>query len=291
MRHLEAKREAAERRRVVMMSQGISNFLESTADSMSIEPLVTEIESSNQMAMNSSGNTHVDINLTAPNSTSIPPTQSQKGNETVLDKIRLTLGHAAAVLRESLELFAGGVVFLDTAFNYTEMEDSDTYSAVSETLGGSLLMRDRSSPVSLAPLGDKFSARKQTIRSSDDHHKLTKVQAMSTAPIATWNHRSGGLDGKTLNMLINSYPKGNIWYIDDEGYFSSLEQISEMASSAAISPSGTRRLVSTVDITKQNAEATVLSQIFHKARQIMFLPLVCIKSFQTCVSRVQLFFL
>ena len=96
---------------------------------------------------------------------------------------------------------------------------------------------------------------------------------MAAAEVATWDHKSRVLDGETLQSLITSYPKGNVWYIDDGGYFSSLEQITELASSAVTSPSGRRRSVPTVDVTQQNAEATMLSQIFHKARQIIFLPL------------------
>jgi hypothetical protein len=96
---------------------------------------------------------------------------------------------------------------------------------------------------------------------------------MAAAEVATWDHKSRVLDGKTLQSLITSYPKGNVWYIDDGGYFSSLQQITELASSAATSPSGRRRSIPTVDVTQQNVEATMLSQIFHKARQIIFLPL------------------
>lgn len=81
------------------------------------------------------------------------------------------------------------------------------------------------------------------------------------------------LDGKTLQSLLNSYPKGNVWYIDDKGFFSSLDQINDLESFERTSPYGSRRSVPADDITKQMAEATVLSQIFHKARQIIFLPL------------------
>jgi hypothetical protein len=277
MRHLETKREAAERRRVVMMSQGISKFLEGTAEPLSTEQSITEQsitehEDSQDETLESSGNTPVEVQVTHSTGTDLVLRSSQRGNETVLDKIRLTLDHAAEVLRESLELTAGGVVFLDTAISYTEVGDL-THSLKIEDDG-------RESPIeggrlrpSLRPFGDTNGGSRQTVRSSDDQNKSTKVLAMSAAPIATWDHKSRVLDGKTLQMLINSYPKGNIWYIDDEGYFSSLEQINELATSAATSPSGRRRSVPTIDVTRQNTEATMLSKIFHKARQILFLPL------------------
>jgi len=272
MRHLETKREAAERRRVAMMSRGISKFLERTIDPVSIEPSIAEHENSSDEDLIPSGQETVDVKLTDSNGTAVSPERSQRGNETVLDKIRLTLDHAAEVLRESLELSTGGVVFLDTAISYTEIGNSAHPMGIQQNGEETPSNGQRLRP-SLAPYGNRTSGSRQSVRSSDDQHKSTKILAMSAAPIATWNHKTRVLNGRTLSMLIESYPKGNIWYIDDEGYFSSLDQINELANLAAISPSGRRRSVPTLDVTKQNTEATMLSQIFHKARQIMFLPL------------------
>lgn len=278
MRHLETKREAAERRRVAMMSQGISKFLEKTAEPTSTGPPITENGGFPDEQLDTSANAPVDIQLTDSNGTSVALQSSERGNDTVLDKIRLTLDHAAEVLRESLELTAGGVVFLDTAISYSDIGDTDGYSAGIELNEGknfnSIVDGEPGPPLTRPGDKDGRKLSRQSVRTSDDQHKSTKVLAMSAAPIATWDHKTRVLDGKTLQMLISSYPKGNIWYIDDEGYFSSLEQINELAGSAATSPSGRRRSVPTVDVTKQNAEATMLSQIFHRARQIMFLPLV-----------------
>ena len=275
MRHLETKREAAERRRVVMMSQGISNFLQRTAESISAEPSLIEHEGCIDEKLDSSTKAPVDIQLTDSTGTAVAVQPSQRGNDTVLDKIRLTLDHAARVLQESLELTVGGVVFLDTAIGYTDIGDANAYSVGIEEQGGENSVDTESTRPSISRLSDKIGGHlsRQSVRSSDDQHKSAKVMAMSAAPIATWDHKSRVLDGKTLQSLINSYPKGNIWYIDDQGYFSSLEQINDLANSAATSPSGRRRSVPTVDVTKQNTEATMLSQIFHNARQIMFLPL------------------
>ena len=81
------------------------------------------------------------------------------------------------------------------------------------------------------------------------------------------------LDGKTLQSLLKTYPKGNVWYIDDKGFFSSLDQINDLERFDRINPFGSSRTIPASDVTKQMAEATLLSQIFHKARQIIFLPL------------------
>ena len=91
--------------------------------------------------------------------------------------------------------------------------------------------------------------------------------------IATADLDSSMLDGKSLQALLHSYPKGNVWYIDNDGFYSSLDQINELERFDRINPFGSRRSVLASDLAKQIAEATVLSQIFHKARQIIFLPL------------------
>jgi hypothetical protein len=96
---------------------------------------------------------------------------------------------------------------------------------------------------------------------------------MSAAKIATWGPQSNVLDAKTLQSLTNSYPKGNVWYFDDSGYFSSLEQINELEQASSTNPLGRRRSIAPVNLTNREAEATMLSKIFHKARQIIFLPL------------------
>lgn len=65
-------------------------------------------------------------------------------------------------------------------------------------------------------------------------------------------------------------------YIDDNGYFSSLEQVKDRKKhtpSNGTNPTERPRTSSSFDSTKQEAEATMLAKIFHKARQIIFLPL------------------
>lgn len=140
------------------------------------------------------------------------------------------------ILRESLELVVGGVVFLDTAVGYTET-DIDTYSDKSTDLGAQVektKMEEQSQhkdgqqkdgKETLETSGIIHMLRpfsSESTRSSDDKHKASKVIAISAAKIASWDPQSEVLDAKTLKSLINSYPKGNVWYFDEEGYFSSV---------------------------------------------------------------------
>jgi hypothetical protein len=275
MKHLETKRDAAERRRLAMMRRGISKFLEGKGEPVSTEPSITENDESPDEKPNESGNVPIDIQVTDSKGATVALNPSERRNDTTLDKIKLTLDHAAEVLRESLEITAGGVVFLDTAICYSDVGETAASSTANGVHRGENSTDEVEERPSLTYLGDKDgrSLSRQSVRTSDDQHKSTRILATSAAPMVTWDHKTRVLDCKTLHRLIDSYPKGNIWYIDDESYFSSLEQINELASSIATSSSERRPSVLTVDLTKQYAEATMLSQIFHRARQIMFLPL------------------
>lgn len=275
MGYLETKREAAERRRIALMSQGISKFLERTTrvtDLASTEPSVTPDEASLEDEFDPSS---PDAQAIKPTRNAITLRHPQRGNESVLDKIRLTLDHAAEVLRESLELTTGGVVFLDTAIGYTDSGESVVYTHEIESTEEEGILENGAATPSFSRHNENIGRylSKHSVRNSTDKHKPAKIQAMSAADVATWDHKSKVLDGKTLHSFITSYPKGNVWYIDDEGFFASLEQVNDLANSAATSTFGRRRSVPTVDVSKQNAEAAMLSQIFHKARQIIFLPL------------------
>jgi signal transduction histidine kinase len=166
--------------------------------------------------------------------------------DSVFDKIQSTLDHAAKVLRESLELTVGGVVFLDTSIGYFNDHESAGSAAKIEHHFG----RDLSNG---------------SIRDSTIKHRRSKVQAVSTASTAKWD--AGVLDGKSLQSLIKSYPKGSIWYIDEKGYFESLEQVNGKNENDAPIQARAKALA------KHQADAELMSKVFHGARQIMFIPL------------------
>jgi hypothetical protein len=274
MKHLETKREAAERRRVALMSKGIATFLERTSQENELNSdVMPSPEDESQSGLE---------DLEVPNGTNPGERNlSRSHKESILDKIRITLDHAADILRESLELTVGGVVFLDTTVGYMEIGNIDAYLDPNTDLGTQVQQPDWEENILeghkqeyLRPTVQQSRHLSQgSIRSSEDKYKASKILSMSAAKTATWDPQSRVLDGNTLQLLINSYPKGNVWYLDDEGYFSSLEQINEYQETAATSPSGRRRSISPFNATKQVSEAALLSRIFHKAKQIIFLPL------------------
>ena len=117
MKHLETKREAAERRRVALMSKGIARFLERT--SHEIDASEDTFDHSEEEIQD--GNMHREKDTTNhPQGRQEVQARSGKASTSVLDKIRTAMDHAAGILRESLELTVGGVVFLDTAAGYMD---------------------------------------------------------------------------------------------------------------------------------------------------------------------------
>jgi hypothetical protein len=112
-----------------------------------------------------------------------------------------------------------------------------------------------------------------SIRSSGDKHKPPKVLASSIGEPRTWDPESKVFSSGTLASLVKSYPKGNIWSIDFEGYTSSLGLINEWEISKTSSRVEKRRSATSLDSNRQRTEAVMLSQIFPTARQIMFLPI------------------
>ncbi len=282
MKHLETKREAAERRRAALMSKGFARFLERTSH---------EAETNDVDSYNSDDEALIINPERESVGTQIPAIQEEKSlpekpSVSVLDKIRAALDDAAEILRVSLELTAGGVVFLDTAVGYIDNDHEpaplnlnhflhdEVHGLGVERAGQS---DSHSSHLSSTPSNNARNTGRhlsqRSTRSSTDKNRVSKIMAISTAETATWDPSSISLDSKSLDLLIKSYPKGNVWYIDEEGYFSSLEQIYDLHEVAGTSPTSRRQSISPLGLTKQREEAKMLSRVFHDARQIIFLPL------------------
>jgi hypothetical protein len=284
MKHLETKREAAERRRLACMSKGIANFLERSSlerylssDEGHIRGDETPLEGKEEGQNQEETQDGMGASHERPSSTE---------KETVLDKIRAALDHAADILRESLELTSGGVVFLDPAIGSIEYDNTSAYADSTTDLGTQTertyreeKWRQVSDENKLRP---SYSQDSQpggrhlsvgAIRSSTDKHKASKILAVSFGRSEITKSQPPTLDTKTLQSLISSYPQGNVWYLDDEGYFSSLEQISGWGQRNGVSHPGRARSTSPINMTKKSAEAEMLSRVFLGARQIIFLPL------------------
>ncbi|RDW78466.1 hypothetical protein BP5796_06318 [Coleophoma crateriformis] len=302
MKHLELKREAAERRRVSLMSKGIATFLERSSHEVFDGSIVSEdyAEKSHETSP-ANHSPLVPPELPSSQRMETPSLKAQESEKfmtqskreektTVLDQIRSTLDHAAEILRDSLELEVGGVVFLDTTEGYTDTINADAYFD-SETILGTQVEEIEPEKVDLKasqqtsndhltvrptldtkPEDDERYLSQGSVRSATDKYQAAKVQAISTGESDAWAPDTK-VDGKTLQTFLNSYPKGNVWYIDQDGFFSSLADGQREAKQTRRRFNSGRRPTGPSDLTKKQAEAAVLSSVFHKARQIIFLPL------------------
>lgn len=201
MELLETKRQAADRRRVVLMSHGIASFLEKASliiDSKAqSESITTEKKTRSRKIVD--GEDIYSRSRSLSDTDDRGPT-AEVSKPSVTDKISMTLDQAASILRQSLELNSGGVVFLDTTVGYTAGSDTDAYLDETTILGAQFVQTKReqsrrksntqssilSQPV--FDIGDKLSP--QSVKFSTDTHKATKVQAMSTAEIGMSFHRA-----------------------------------------------------------------------------------------------------
>ncbi len=304
MKHLESKREAVERRRIALMSGGVARFLDkaneltdlstSTAAAPGAAPDADGTPSEKPPALsmsNSTDKSDEDKNVVSHDSM---VSKSNDGfedghvkrgaSEIVLDKIKIVLDQAASILRESLELRDGGCVFFDTALRYP----ADPQSCVEENDGSYFKVPNANGEWEVAPaaLSDdeeptmtgvdpKMTISPGQMRGYDDERRPARVLAMSVAKGSY--ERSAMLSTKTLTHFVNEYPKGNIWYIDESGYFSSLDQISTNPNPDTGKSGffGRRKSVdiATPNATRREEEGILLRLAFPKCRQVIFLPL------------------
>lgn len=201
------------------MSKGIATFLERTSryTNTSDGPSVAEEVATDMLNGYTSVSNNQDERNYSRSEGSNMSNQAKHSSESVLDQIRITLDLAAEILRESLELVVGGVVFLDTTSGHDEAGNIDAYLDTSTDLGTEVKeVESRRAAAHNGEQSNHESYRRRlsqgVIRTSKDKYKPAKILSMSTAKVATWDADAHVLDGKTLQSLINSYPKGNIWY-------------------------------------------------------------------------------
>jgi hypothetical protein len=135
MRYLETKREAAARRRGSMMGKGIAQFLELSSKLTDVDlnkydmppvksrlgslcPLNDALAQADHIAKPSSFQNHI-----------FPQSKIDDvgSSADMLDRVRMALDQAASILRESLELACGGVLFLDTAVGHRRAGSATSY--------------------------------------------------------------------------------------------------------------------------------------------------------------------
>ena len=277
MKHLETQREAAERRRVSLMSHGIARFLE--RQSIKDDQVRNDEE---HTAGASAGPEHI-LNEKEPAHADSGRSDRRSSTETD-DPIQRTLHSAANILRESLEIESGGVMFLDTAVSFDGPGYTNAYSDPNTLIGQNMeavdgkddrpvFRHNREQSHGGHSSSDPHPYDGQT-RSSENRNHAAEIMAISMSPgYQPTQPADNVLDSKTLQTLLNVYPEGNIWYFDEGGYFSSLEQDEQPEVESKSKTSNRRRVEVKRRTSEEIAEATLLRERFEKARQIVFLPM------------------
>lgn len=281
MRYLDMQREAAERRRVALMSKGIAKFLEGKSsqldgDDLYGEPKTVEAFSGEKIAQDNGDPTKSGVpQLSSTCACKTDDAQPYQPSHPKIGSLAEdTFDRAANILRESLEIHTGGVIFSDTAVGFSEAGITDAYTDPKTDIGAQFV--DPSTAKSQTPHSHGATqlapqkAYQGQVRSSEDQGQAVGVLAASVVKGAGWEP----VDGKTLQSLLNSYPRGNVWYYDEDGYFSSLEQLEQVIPTPAMGPdSESQRFVAEDELSRKKAEAQMLLQKFKHSRQLIFLPL------------------
>lgn len=229
MQHLLTKREADERRRVSMMSQGMAEFLERSSRVTEHDVHFTEVKNRKPTGRRKPkvGVGQSEDSAKEDMTTDVTKDNKDNNTEKTIDKIKLTLDHAASILKESLDLTVGGVVFLDTALGYRQSGVASAYFDVESDLGAATAEQaqridgekgqdEKDAPTvtqqkeSKSKQADSNSASlsPRHVRGFDDHIKPAKVLAMSKAQTVQWETDAKVIDGMTLQSLLNTYPQG-----------------------------------------------------------------------------------
>ncbi|MCJ1393340.1 hypothetical protein MMC18_006213 [Xylographa bjoerkii] len=319
MRYLEMSRETEERKKGTRMSRGLNAFVEGKTwlDSEDIldgeiSPVKIELDrrtSGRGLDRSSSSNyeTSGDLpNLHSPGNLSGVITQSGTTSPSQGDgepgqvhkdidiQQRVTFSRAANLLRESLDLRHGGVVFLDTVVGFSAGDDETSAGSASSTEDSTQEDTEKPLPQSRRSQGYSKSTFQSSLKPDNNPRRagvLGKCAQSSLGPADVDKDPTlTPLSEKELQQLIKRYPRGRLWSFDEEGSLSSSEEELRPQLSRKASEKASQRRY------RRKVEAKVLQGCFPHVRQLIFVPLWDAGSarfFSGCfawtTSRIQIF--
>ena len=247
------RRETEERKKGTRMSRGLNAFVEGKTwldleDAADREVSTTKVELDRRTSrpgldhLSSSSNEipETPSNLQSPGNVSGVVTQSgatsPSQGEAQLGQVykeidiqqRMTFSRAAKLLKESLDLKHGGVVFLDTVVGFSAGDDDTSEGSSSSTDDimqhdtAKVLQKGRKLPsynettFQSSSIHDEDPKKAGVLGRSTEH--LTNHANMHEAPAFT------PLSEQALQQLIKRYPRGKLWSFDEEGSLSSSEE-------------------------------------------------------------------
>lgn len=248
MRHLEMNREAEERKKGTRMSRGLNAFVEgktwlapeelhndealpATHDwDRQRTPLNMGRSSSSSYDVSSGLPPHLQPSVDHSNDTtpSLDGAETERVYTDIDVQRRLTFSRAANLLRQSLDLQSGGVVFYDTTIGFSEgdRENSTESFSPEETSSPDDAWSGHSS-IKEPTLNRSKTSTFQSFLKPVHNQKKAAVQGKCT----TFPFQGHSDSTKTplflpmgemaLAELIKKYPRGKLWSFDEDGSISS----------------------------------------------------------------------
>ena len=284
MRHLEMKREAAERKKGTRMSRGLNAFVEGKTWLTSEDLIIDDVSSlktdlpkpRGELSLGlSSDNGHT---ATFGNTTRTRTSLDYSGDTSPLREgveaeplhkdidiqQRVTFSRAANLLRKSLDIQRGGVVFLDTIIGLKRAERD---SATSSTSTDVRCLEDLASTEPSVKIYKRSSFESSLL--PENNQRKAGVLGKCTESVYSSPAVSNNLlpftplGDNALAELIKKYPRGKLWSFDEDGCLSSseeeqCEEIQSKSSARAVGKKKSRKL----------AEATLLQACFPRGTSI-----------------------
>lgn len=265
MRHLELARQATERSRLSKMMKGLATFVGGEAsEGPSEEGKYTGAETRKNNTKRAHSGSFVSVK--DPQELAHPADQEAEDRRlrdhpesNMRAAINSTFQRAAEVLKSSLDLSDGGVVFIELGNTHVDTvlskEQKDPSAGDESPTVGKI--HSGVSPDS----GSKDSSRRKAMQ---------HVLAVSMVQTAEEEVRLQPLDERTLQWITQCYPHGNLWFYDEEKCLDLLDK-AEQANVPAPSMRFHSRNPETKDLGLFQGD--LLLRNFPAARQILFLPL------------------
>lgn len=291
MRHLEMNREAEERKKGTRMSRGLNAFVEgkiwlAPVDLHNDETAPGKQEWDRQrpsphLGRSSSSSIDVlsdlpphlrssvdELDITTP---SQDEAEIERAHTDIDVQRRLTFSRAANLLRQSLDLQSGGVVFLDTAIGFSDEDRENSIESV--TSEGSNCPDDAGRGPSSTKETTLNRANTSTFESSlmpENNQKKAGVQGKCTAFPFQGRSSSSKIPpfvpmGETaLAELVKKYPRGKLWSFDEDGSILSSDDEAVTDPHGKLSGKAIQKRVS-----RTKAEAELLQYSFPGGKRIL----------------------
>jgi signal transduction histidine kinase len=200
-------------------------------------------------------------------------------DEAVSDRHKSTFGRAANILRECFEMEGeGGAAFLEagTGMSHTTTSLGPAASTSEETPGGEAGLGQNDTPSSPMHQIGTSTSFDPLISAFTKHVKNPALVLACSTEQDIFLHGQcpegrpalGDIDQEVVHELLNRYPQGKIWIMEDGGAIASSSE-DDQGRSESRSTSPPRRRGPQY----RRGEASVMAKIFPGATQILFVPL------------------